>query len=193
MLQILNASWMALWFDHIWYACYVICVQRRALWSEWVDTNSSRLAHEGRKCISQQPPHRFDEEQCVMIYFTVCSRYSTISSIQNTPQTSFSLPARARYWISSVRSKHGLGSAFAHLTNPTLHFTNIPQCTICNRNVHTCAHFWNVHTCAHFCYRMVHCGIYDWCIVGFAQQLEFMGCTHYHVIIDRGITRSHCV
>ena len=22
-------------------------------------------------------------------------------------------------------------------------------------------------TCAHFCYKMVHCGIWDWCIVGF--------------------------
>ena len=28
----------------------------------------------------------------------------------------------------------------------------------------------NVHTCAHFCYKMVHCGIWDGCIVGFVQQ-----------------------
>ena len=25
----------------------------------------------------------------------------------------------------------------------------------------------NVHMCAHFCYEMVHCGIWDWCIMGF--------------------------
>ena len=27
----------------------------------------------------------------------------------------------------------------------------------------------NVHTCAHFCYKMVHLGIWDWCIVGFVR------------------------
>ena len=26
-------------------------------------------------------------------------------------------------------------------------------------------------TRAHFCYIMVHCGIWDWCIVGFVQQV----------------------
>ena len=48
--------------------------------------------------------------------------------------------------------------------------SQIPQCIsqishnapFCNRNVHTCAHF---------CYKMVHCGIWDWCIVGFVQQV----------------------
>ena len=47
----------------------------------------------------------------------------------------------------------------------------IPQCirqishnaTFCNRNVH----MW-----AHLCYKMVHCGIWDWCIVGFMQQVN---------------------
>ena len=29
----------------------------------------------------------------------------------------------------------------------------------------------NVHTHAHFCYKMVHCGIRDWCIVGFVQHV----------------------
>ena len=46
----------------------------------------------------------------------------------------------------------------------------IPQCIswishnapFCNRNVHTCAHF---------CYKMVHCGIFVWCIVGFERWL----------------------
>ena len=28
-----------------------------------------------------------------------------------------------------------------------------------------------VHICAHFCYKMVHCGIWNWCIVGFGQQV----------------------
>ena len=36
--------------------------------------------------------------------------------------------------------------------------------SICNRNVHTCAHF---------CYKMVHCGIQDWCIVGFVKQVYY--------------------
>ena len=40
----------------------------------------------------------------------------------------------------------------------TLHLTNIPQCTI--------LYITEMHTRAHFCYNMVHCGIWDWCIVG---------------------------
>ena len=51
-------------------------------------------------------------------------------------------------------------------TNPTMHQSNIPQCTICNRNVHLCAHF---------CYKMVHCGIYAWCIVGFVRWVNTNG------------------
>ena len=47
--------------------------------------------------------------------------------------------------------------------------SQIPQCTgpkshntpFCNRNVNTCAHF---------CYKMVHCGIKDWCIVGYGTR-----------------------
>ena len=50
--------------------------------------------------------------------------------------------------------------------------SQIPQCTspishnasFCNRNVHTCAHF---------CYKMVHCGIFDWCIVGFVRWVYY--------------------
>ena len=37
---------------------------------------------------------------------------------------------------------------------------NIP---LCNRNVHMCAHF---------CYKVVHCGIWDWCTVGFVWQVN---------------------
>ena len=51
--------------------------------------------------------------------------------------------------------------------------SQIPQCIsqishnapFCNRNVHTGAHF---------CYKMVNCGIWDWCIVGFVQQVYCM-------------------
>ena len=38
---------------------------------------------------------------------------------------------------------------------------------VCNRNVHTCAHF---------CYKMVHCGIWDWCIMEFVQQVCWYDC-----------------
>ena len=36
---------------------------------------------------------------------------------------------------------------------------------LCNRNVHTCAHF---------CYKVVLCGIYAWCIVGFVRRIYAM-------------------
>ena len=50
----------------------------------------------------------------------------------------------------------------------------IPQCTgrishnapFCNRNVHACAHF---------CYKMVHCGIWEWGIFGLTQSIIFAG------------------
>ena len=42
-------------------------------------------------------------------------------------------------------------------TSPISH--NAP---LCNRNVHTCTHF---------CYKVVHCGIFVWCIVGFVGWL----------------------
>ena len=41
----------------------------------------------------------------------------------------------------------------------------IPQCTSpISNNASSCNR--NVHMCAHFCYKMVHCGIWDQCIVG---------------------------
>ena len=47
--------------------------------------------------------------------------------------------------------------------------SQIPQClrkishnaTLSNRNVCMC----------HFCYKVVHCGIWDWCIVGYVRQV----------------------
>ena len=31
----------------------------------------------------------------------------------------------------------------------------------------------DVHICAHFCYKMVHCGVFDWCIVRFVTLVYF--------------------
>ena len=36
----------------------------------------------------------------------------------------------------------------------------------------------NADTCAHFCYKMVHCGIRDWCIFGFVQKLRCEACSN---------------
>ena len=51
--------------------------------------------------------------------------------------------------------------------------SQIPQCiiqishnaTFCNRNEHTCAHF---------CYKMLHCGIWHICILGFVRWVYCM-------------------
>ena len=58
----------------------------------------------------------------------------------------------------------------ANLTNPTIHVIiqishNAP---FPNRNAHTCAHF---------CCKMVHCGMWDGCIVEFVQQVYCRGRT----------------
>ena len=45
-----------------------------------------------------------------------------------------------------------------YLTNPTMQHADIHNAPFCDRNVRTCAHF---------CDKIVHCGIWDWCIVGF--------------------------
>ena len=55
--------------------------------------------------------------------------------------------------------------------NRSFSLSHIPQCirkishnsSFCNRNVHTCANFY---------YKMVHCGIWDWCNVGFVRLLN---------------------
>ena len=43
--------------------------------------------------------------------------------------------------------------------------------TQCIRQISHNAPFYNrnVHICAHFCYKMVHCGIWYWCSVGFVN------------------------
>ena len=45
----------------------------------------------------------------------------------------------------------------------------IPQCiSLVSHSAPFCER--NVHTCAHFSYKMVHCGIWDRCIVGFVNR-----------------------
>ena len=61
------------------------------------------------------------------------------------------------------RSKHGIGLFVFRRDKSVSQFPKsiwqISQnAPFCNRNVHTCAHF---------CYIILHCGIWDWCIVGF--------------------------
>ena len=49
----------------------------------------------------------------------------------------------------------------------------ISQIPRCIRQISQTAPFWNrnVHTCAHFCYKMVHCGIWNCCIVEFVKWI----------------------
>ena len=54
---------------------------------------------------------------------------------------------------------------YTHQINLTMHWTIIPQCTICNRNVHISAHF---------CYKKVYCGIWEWCIVGSMELFLYL-------------------
>ena len=44
----------------------------------------------------------------------------------------------------------------------------VPYPTIYRLVVEVCIH---VHTCAHFCYKVVHGGMFGWCIVGFVRWL----------------------
>ena len=54
----------------------------------------------------------------------------------------------------------------------TMHQANIQHFTILWQK---CAHR-NVETYAHFCYKMVHCQIWDWCIVEFVQLVYWFWC-----------------
>ena len=59
-----------------------------------------------------------------------------------------------------------LGNANDKLSEQNMLTSQNPQCIrqishnapFCNRNMHMCAYF---------CYKMVHCGTWDWCIMGF--------------------------
>ena len=47
--------------------------------------------------------------------------------------------------------------------------SQIPQCRQIFHNALFC--YRSVHTCAQFCNKLVRCEIWDWCIVGFVQQV----------------------
>ena len=57
--------------------------------------------------------------------------------------------------------------------------SQIPQCTcsishnasFCNRNVHMCAYFG---------YKMVHCALFVWCVVGFVRWVYWFNWLDYH-------------
>ena len=59
---------------------------------------------------------------------------------------------------------------YANVTNPTMHPSHIPQCTIQNRNMHIL--FW-----------MLHCGTWNRCIVGFVVHLA--SCIKYRPNFSR--------
>ena len=52
--------------------------------------------------------------------------------------------------------------------------TLIEQILQCIRQISHNAQFCNrdVHMCAHFCYKTVHCGMWDWCIVKFEDIIQ---------------------
>ena len=69
--------------------------------------------------------------------------------------------------VAEIISHWKTRTCLSHTVNRPI--SEIPQCIgqiyhnapFCNRNVHTCEHYG---------YKMMHCEIWDWCIVGFAQQ-----------------------
>ena len=72
---------------------------------------------------------------------------------------------------------------------PRYHNRSIPLTPQCisqiSHNVSFCDR--NVDTCAHFCYKMVHCGIWDWCIFYLCKR-SFVEerCDVRHVQIQSG-------
>ena len=49
-----------------------------------------------------------------------------------------------------------------------MHQSHVPQCTsLISHNAPFCNR--NVHMCAHFCCKIVHCGMFIWCIMGFVR------------------------
>ena len=72
-----------------------------------------------------------------------------------------------QYWIKTRDLSHK-----SHIVLDKYHYA-----TICNRNVHT----WT-----HFCYKISHCGIWGWCIVGFVQQVYYIN--YRRAVISREIS-----
>ena len=94
--------------------------------------------------------------------------------VQNHPNHRLSrqqqqIPMLTMLPVSEKRMKPvNLQSPWTNLVNPTVHRTNIPKCTILYQK---CAYI-----CIHSCYKMVHCEIWDWCIVGFVQHGYWSTC-----------------
>ena len=61
--------------------------------------------------------------------------------------------------------------------------SQIPQCIrLISHNAPFCNR--NVHTCAHCCNRIVHCGIWNWCIVGSVREV------YWHIYSSSGFMVS---
>ena len=70
----------------------------------------------------------------------------------------------------SERVNGSLCRRASHISHYSLDrpISQIPQCTSpLSHNAPPCNK--DVRTCAHFCYKVVQCGIGDWCIVGFVR------------------------
>ena len=105
-----------------------------------------------------------------------------------------SLPARVWDMKSLSRVRGMTYTCVAH------YIRLVSQIRKCLRQISHNAAFCNrnVHTFAHFLYKMLHCGIWDWCIdmnwciVGlwiWSVAVDMW----YHVITDRSITRLPCI
>ena len=78
-------------------------------------------------------------------------------------------------WLASCQNWNQVKTGTVQLISchdvvPDTPISQIPQCTSpISHNAPFCN--INVHMCPHFCYNMVYRGLWDWCIVGFGQQV----------------------
>ena len=86
-------------------------------------------------------------------------------------QSNFSLPS---YYLLKWILKSSFQRCCLILQEPLNRpIAQISQCTSpMSHNAPFCSR--NVRMCARFCYRMVHCGIFVWCIVGFVRWVYCM-------------------
>ena len=89
----------------------------------------------------------------------------TVSQLCLSARHSCLPPGRVRPNIEQPTSSRTVCVLYSRLVQSNRPVSQIPQC-ICavSHNAPYCKR--NVHMCAHFCYKMVHCGIFVWCIVG---------------------------
>ena len=100
------------------------------------------------------------------------SRYiiTIITTSESRPQpTELDSPLHTQFGLGHA----GLGQSSKQRYWPV---AQIPRCTnLISHNAPFCNR--NVHMCAHVCYKMVHCGIFVQCNVGFARRV-------YHIHVD---------